>query len=439
MKTRRKFIAQGAASLATPFFFTQGLAAQEFANVPTGPGDRVTFGFLAPQTGPLAEEGVDQLRAFELAVEHINGGGDGGMLGTLQPLGLTGNGILGRKVEFTTGDTQTKIDAARASARSLIERDGATMLSGSSTLGEALGISTVSEEARALFMAGSVLPSFLTNRVNNRYNFRHFANSGILIHNTARFLAREFGGFENAVQILPESQFGEANASIISAEFQSLGWGEGKQIRLSNLFMGGPGPAPALRDAQPDIIVLNGGPRFNATVLDKLRNSGLNDELNAPRVALSLSDVAAGQHEEILVPSSWHWTLTDEASKIFVRSFGSKFGFPPSQVAHTCYVQVLLYANACELAGSFAPPAIWEVMEGLEFSGTGNLEALYNGADHQVYQATVIARTRGVNSENEFETLEIVEFDQDDLCRCQCKGTDICKDNCCSSEFDETT
>ena len=439
MKTRRKFIVQGGVGLATPFFFTKGLVAQDFANVPTGPGDRVTFGFMAPLSGPLANEGADQLRAFELAVEHINGGGDGGLLGTLQPLGLTGDGILGRKVEYLTADTQTKTDAARASARSLIEKDGATMLSGSATLGEALGISTVSEEARALFMAGSVFPAFLTNRINNRFNFRHFANSGILIHNTVRYLAREFGGFENVVQIVPEGQFGEANASTLSAEFQELGWGEENQIRLSNVFFGGPEPASALRNTQPDLVVLNGGGRFNAVVLDELRNSGLNDDLTAPRVALSLNTVAARRHEEVLVPSSWHWALSDEASKVFVRSFGSSFGFPPSQVAHTCYVQVLLYANACELAGSFAPPAIWEVLEGFEFSGTGNGEALYNGADHQTYQATVMASTKGGRSENEFDTLEIVAFDEDDLCRCQCKGTDICKDSCCSSEYDETT
>ena len=99
-----------------------------FTNAPTG--DTVTIGFNVPQTGPYAEEGLDELRAQELAVEHLNGEGDGGMLNTFSSKALKGNGILGKKVEFVTGDTQTKSDAARASAKSMIEKDGAIMING---------------------------------------------------------------------------------------------------------------------------------------------------------------------------------------------------------------------------------------------------------------------------------------------------------------------
>ena len=63
-----------------------------------------------------------------LAVEHLNGGGDGGMMNTFSSKALKGNGILGKKVEYVTGDTQTKSDAARASAKSMIEKDGAVMI-----------------------------------------------------------------------------------------------------------------------------------------------------------------------------------------------------------------------------------------------------------------------------------------------------------------------
>ncbi|NIQ12701.1 MAG: branched-chain amino acid ABC transporter substrate-binding protein, partial [Gammaproteobacteria bacterium] len=68
--------------------------------------------FNVPQTGAYADEGADELRAYKLAVKHLNGEGDGGMLNTMKPLSLKGNGINGKKVAFTTGDTQTKSDAA---------------------------------------------------------------------------------------------------------------------------------------------------------------------------------------------------------------------------------------------------------------------------------------------------------------------------------------
>jgi len=98
----------------------------DFTNAPTG--SEVVFGFNVPQTGPYSEEGLDELRAFQLAVEHLNGEGDGGMLNTFSSKALDGAGILGKKVTFVTGDTQTKSDVARASAQSMIQKDGAVMI-----------------------------------------------------------------------------------------------------------------------------------------------------------------------------------------------------------------------------------------------------------------------------------------------------------------------
>ena len=129
--TRRSVMKAGAAGLATPTIFggaAWAAAHTGFTNAPEG--DTVTLGFNVPQSGPYADEGADELRAYELAVEHLNGGGDGGMIPTFSSKTLEGNGILGKKVEYVTGDTQTKSDAARASAKSMIEKDGAIMITG---------------------------------------------------------------------------------------------------------------------------------------------------------------------------------------------------------------------------------------------------------------------------------------------------------------------
>ncbi|MDG1677753.1 MAG: ABC transporter substrate-binding protein, partial [Tateyamaria sp.] len=126
--TRRSVLQTGAATgagLALPTYLSAA-SHSGFTNAPTG--DTVTLGFNVPQTGPYADEGADELRAYKLAVDHLNGGGDGGLMNTFSSKALQGNGILGKKVEFVTGDTQTKSDAARASARSMIEKDGAVMI-----------------------------------------------------------------------------------------------------------------------------------------------------------------------------------------------------------------------------------------------------------------------------------------------------------------------
>lgn len=93
---------------------------------------------------PGAFAGTDQLRALKLAVEHLNGGG--GMMNTFSSRELKGNGILGKKVEYVTGDTQTKTDAARASARSMIEKDGIVMITGGSSSGPAVAVQALAQE-----------------------------------------------------------------------------------------------------------------------------------------------------------------------------------------------------------------------------------------------------------------------------------------------------
>jgi hypothetical protein len=72
--TRRGVLKTGAvagAGVALPTIFTS--RANAYTNEPTG--DTVTLGFNVPQTGPYADEGADELRAYELAVEHLNGTG----------------------------------------------------------------------------------------------------------------------------------------------------------------------------------------------------------------------------------------------------------------------------------------------------------------------------------------------------------------------------
>ena len=163
------------AGLAVPTIFTAQSAAA-FTNEPTG--SSVTLGFNVPQTGPYADEGADELRAYQLAVEHLNGtGSDNGMLETFSSKALQGNGILGKKVEYVTGDTQTKSDAARASARSMIEKDGAVMITGGSSSGVAVAVQALCQEAGVIFMAGLTHSNDTTGKDKKANGFRHFFNS----------------------------------------------------------------------------------------------------------------------------------------------------------------------------------------------------------------------------------------------------------------------
>ena len=106
--------------------------------------------------------------------------------------------------------------------------------------------------------------------------------------------------------------------------------------------------------------------------------------------------------------TNWHWSLEDDASKAFVKSFGEKYGFPPSQAAHTVYCQTLLYADAAQRAGTFNPCGVVEALEGFEFDGLGNGKTLYRAEDHQCFKDVLVVRGKE-NPSSEFDLLEVVE------------------------------
>ena len=99
-----------------------------------------------------------------------------------------------------------------------------------------------------------------------------------------------------------------------------------------------------------------------------------------------------------------------KAAQAFVKSFGTKYGFPPSQAAHTVLrAQTLLYADALSnTRRSFNPCAVGEALEGFEFDGLGNGPTLYRADDHQCFKDVLVVRGKE-NPTSEFDLLEIVE------------------------------
>jgi len=257
--TRRgvlKTSALGAGALALP----QYLRAQE-AGFTNAPGDsEVILGFNVPQTGPYADEGADELRAYELAVEHLNGGGDGGMLNTFSSTVLDGTGILGREVKYVTGDTQTKSDAARASARSMIEKDGAVMITGGSSSGVAVAVQALCQEAGIIFMAG------------------------------APVLAAQYGTDRKAYHLTADYNWGYTTEEAIRASTEAIGWETVNSVKTPLTQTDFSSYVAPVLNSGADVLVLN---HYGGNMINSLTSA----------VQFGLREAQAnGQNFEIVVP-----------------------------------------------------------------------------------------------------------------------------------------
>ncbi|MGB5557460.1 MAG: substrate-binding protein [Paracoccaceae bacterium] len=414
--TRRGLIKTGAvagAGLALPTIFTSRASA--FTNNPTG--DTVTLGFNVPQTGPYADEGADELRAFQLAVEHLNGEGDGGMLSTFSSKALDGTGIMGKKVAYVTGDTQTKSDAARASAKSMIEKDGAIMISGGSSSGVAVAVQGLCQEAGIIFMAGLTHSNDTTGKDKKANGFRHFFNAYMSGAALAPVLAKAYGTDRKAYHLTADYTWGWTQQESIQAATEAVGWTTVNNVLTPLAATDFSSYIAPVLNSGADVLVLNhyGGNMVNSltqAVQFGLRDKQVNGkqfEIVVPLYSELMAKGAGANIKGVYGSTNWSWTLQDAGTQAFVKSFGTKYGFPPSNAAQTCYAQTLLYADAVARAGAFNPCAVVGALEGFEFDGLGNGPTLYRADDHQCFKDVLVMKGKE-DPANEYDALEIVEI-----------------------------
>ena len=416
--SRRGLLRAGATSglaLAAPMHFIRGAYAEGTScNMPKG--GSVVFGWNVPQTGPYADEGLDELKAFQLAVKHLNGEGDGGMIKTMKPTALKGNGVLGKKVAYVSGDTQTKSDAARDAAKRMVEKDGAIMISGGSSSGVAVAVQSLCQDMGVVFMAGLTHSNDTTGKDKKRYGFRHFFNAYMSGVGLGPVLGQEYGKDRKAYHLTADYTWGWTQEESMKNATEKLGWKTVAAVRTPL----GAGDfsqyiTPVLNSGA-DVLILNHYGKDMVNSLTQAVQFGLRDkqangkrfEVVVPLFSELMAQGAGSAIKGIFGTANWDWKLDDAATKAFTKSFGQEYNAPPSQAAQTCYVQALLYADACERAGTFFAPAVIKALEGFRFDGLGNGPTLYRADDHQCFKDCLVVRGKE-QPKDKYDLLDVVK------------------------------
>ncbi|RDD61734.1 substrate-binding protein [Ferruginivarius sediminum] len=399
-----------------PFHFVRNAWAEEaIGNFPVK-GKSVVFGFNVPQTGAYADEGADELRAYKLAVKHLNEGG--GMLETLKPSSLSGQGVLGKKVDYVEGDTQTDPDAARTSARRMVERDGVIMYGGGSSSAVAIAQQYLAQEMGIVFMCGLTHSNDTTGKDKRRYGFRHFFNAYMSGKALGPILANEYGKDRRAFHLTADYTWGHTQYQSIKDFTEQQGWSTVDNIMTPLGTTDYSQFLTAVLNSDADVLVLNHyGKDMNNSLtqavqfgMRDMQKNGKDMQVVVPLYSrLMAQGAGASNIDGVYGTTNWNWVLQDAGSQAFVKSFEAEYGFPPSQAAQTCYAQTLLYANACEVAGTFYPPEVIKALEGFEFEGMGPGKALYRAEDHQCFKDILVVQGKGPDKKSgEYDLLDIV-------------------------------
>jgi branched-chain amino acid transport system substrate-binding protein len=414
---RTALLAGTAAGLAAPFGFVKGAWAQD-KKIGTYPveGSTVVFGFNVPQTGAYADEGADELRAYKLAVKHLNEGG--GMLETMKPNKLTGQGVLGKKVDYVVGDTQTNPDAARTAARRMIERDKVIMFGGGSSSATAIAQQYLAQEMGVIFMCGLTHSNDTTGKDRRRYGFRHFFNAYMSGLALGPIIAEEYGKDRRAFSLTADYTWGHTQYQSIKDATEAQGWTTVNNIMTPLGSTDYSQFLTAALNSDADVLVLNHYGKDMVNSLTQAVQFGIRDmqkngkqmQIVVPLYSELMAKGAGDNIAGVFGTTNWNEKLDDEGSKALVKAFTDEYGFPPSQAAQTVYVQTLLYANACETAGTFYPPEVIKTLEDFEIEGIGPGKAFYRKDDHQCFHDILVVQGKAPSErQNEYDLLEIIK------------------------------
>ena len=383
-----------------------GRDEQPIGNYPKATsGPTITLGFNVPQTGAYAEEGKDELKAYQLAVQHLNGEGDGGMLSTMTPKALKGNGILGKKVAFVSGDTQTKADVARASAKQMIEKDGAIMITGGSSSAEAIAVQSLCQEMGIIFMAGLTHSNDTTGKDRRRYGFRHFFDAYMSGKALGPILAADYGKDRIAYHLTADYTWGWTQEESMKDATEAQGW---KTVAAVRTPLGAPRllavhhAGAQLRRRRPDPQPLR---RRHGQLADpggavrSARQAGQRQAVRDRRAALLRADGAGRRRRDqghLSAPPTGTGSSTTRRTKAFDQVV--RPGLRHAAVAGGADLLrpgAALRQCRARRAGTFYPPAVIKALEGFEFDGMGNGPTEYRAADHQCFKDVLVVQRQG--------------------------------------------
>ena len=372
-------------------------------------GDTATFGFNVPLSGPYSSEGEDELRAYELAVEHLNNGG--GWVDGWED--LSGEGVLGYEIDYVEGDTATDASTAQQGASRMISRDNVIMFSGGSSSAVAVAQQGVGQREKVQFMCCLTHSNTTTGVDCVRYSFREMFNAYMTGQALVPVVTEEYGDDLDFYQLYADYSWGQTQQESMNQFFTDAGWSQVDSVATP---LDTSDFSSYLSEAQAsgaDALFLNHYGLDGANSLSQAIDAGIDEDMEIvmPLYNRPMAEAASGSIGGIFGTIAWSAQVDNEPSNSFTQVFGEAYnGRTPSGPAQLAYSQTLQYAAAAERAGTFYPPEVIRQLEGYEYNNIGMGEETMRACDHQAQRAIPVVRGLPESEQGEGSFFEIVNI-----------------------------
>ena len=418
---RRRFMQAGlgvAGGLALPAGFVSEAFAADQPPIGTWPGgasgNSVFIGISVPRTGTYAVQGEDELKGYQLAIEHINSGHP--LIRQISP--KTTKGVLGKELKYGVADSAAKPNDAVQAQQRFITENKAIMITGGTSSAVAVALNKLAEREKVLFVCGISGSNDTTGKDCVRYGVRQNFYGETAANAIGPALLKAYGKNKKAAFMTPDYTYGHTVTKSVNEYLSKNGGWQMVTNQVSPL--GAPDYSSYLTN------IANSGAEFLINVnwghdavlsTQQAKQFGLLPKMKLVipyQIPFLAREVGPETTEGVYAATDFWWTLEDKypIAKMFVDEFEKKHGYKPEWGAENAYMEFALWAEAVEHAGTFYPPDVIKSYESPRKLNSMVGEVQWRAADHQLVRPVVIVKGKAPkdmkNKEDYWEVVEVV-------------------------------
>jgi branched-chain amino acid transport system substrate-binding protein len=377
-------------------------------------GDTVYIGAAVPRTGAYAVQGEDELKGWQLAVEHINDGNS--LLKKIAP--KVSKGLLGKKVSLLVADSGAKPNDAVQEEQTFINQNKIILMTGSTSSAVAVALNHFAQREKVLYVTGISGSNDTTGKDCVRYGFRQNFYGETAANAIGPVLLKAFGKNRKSAFMTPDYTYGHTVTksmndyltknggwTMVTNQISPLGTQDFSQY-LTNIANSGAEILLNVNWGRDAVLSVQQAKQFG--ILPKMK-------LVIPyQIPFLAKQVGAELTEGVYAATDFWWTLEDKypLAKQFVDAFYKKYNYRPEWGANNAYMSFAIWARMVSEAGTFYPPDVIKTYEkGETFPSTVG-DVHFRPEDHQLIRPVVIVRGKAPkamkNSEDYWEVTEVV-------------------------------
>jgi len=420
----RQAVATGAglgalsAGISPPFGFMPAAFAADQPPIGTWPagsqGPTVTIGAAVPLTGSYAQSGADELKGWELAVEHLNDGNE--LIKKIAP--KVTKGLLGKTVKLVSADSGAKPNNAVQIQQTFINDDKIVLMTGSTSSAVAVALNHFAQREKVLYVTGISGSNDTTGKDCVRYGFRQDFYGQTAAAAIGPVLVKTFGKGKKAAFMTPDYTYGHTVTkstndyltehggwTMVTNQVSPLGTQDYSQY-LTNIANSGAEFLINVNWGRDAVLSTQQAHQFG--IIPKMT---LVIPYQIPFLAKEVGPEIMGG---VLAATDFWWTLEDKypLAKMFVEAFYKKHNYRPEWGAENSYMSIAMWARMVSEAGTFYPPDVIKAYEKGETFDSMVGPVHFRPEDHQLVRPVVIVRGKHPkemkNSEDYWEVLEVV-------------------------------